>query len=129
MIYVLDTHPIVWFVEKSPLLTSAAKAVMNDPTAELVIPTIALIEVRYLYAKGRIATAFNDVQRDIISATNCTIYPIDEHIVSLVPTVLDIHDGIIVATALVYRDLFKLPTALITKDSAIKNSGLIQTIW
>ena len=129
MVYVLDTHPIVWFVEKSPLLTAAAKAVMADPTAELVIPTMALIEIRYLYAKGRIAATYAEVQRDIINATNCTIYPIDEQIVSLVPTELDIHDGIKVATALVYRDLLKLPAALVTKDSAIKNSGLIQTIW
>jgi hypothetical protein len=69
------------------------------------------------------------VQRDLVSASNCTVYPIDEQVVSLTPTSLNIHDAIMVATALVYRDIFKAPTAFITKDTDIKNSGLIQTIW
>ena len=54
MIYVLDTHPIVWFVEKSQRLAPAAKAVMEDANAELVIPTMALVEIQYLYGKGRV---------------------------------------------------------------------------
>lgn len=102
---------------------------MADSAAELVIPAMALIEIRYLYAKGRIATDYLKVQQDIINARNCTVYPVDELVVSLVPTGLDIHDAIMVATGLVYRDLFKLPTALITKDAAIADSGLIKTVW
>ena len=129
MIYVLDTHPIVWFVEKSQRLAPAAKAVMEDANAELVIPTMALVEIQYLYGKGRVKTEFASVQRDLISATNCTVYPLDEQVVSLIPTKLNIHDAIMVATALVYRDLFQLPTTLVTKDGDITDSGLIQTVW
>lgn len=129
MVYVLDTHPIVWFVEKSQLLAPAAKAIMADPGTELIIPTIVLVEIRFLYAKGRIKANYESVQRDLMSAANCTIYPLDEQVVSMVPTGLDIHDAVIVATALVYRDLFKVPTTLITKDNEIRNSGLVETVW
>ena|ERR1700694_2105595 len=129
MVYVLDTHPIVWFVEKSQLLGPAAKAIMADPGSELIIPTMALVEIRFLYAKGRIAANYGSVQGALINATNCTIYPLDEQVVSMVPTGLNIHDAVIVATALVYRDLFQVPTTLITKDNDIKHSGLVQTVW
>jgi len=129
MVYVLDTHPIVWFVSGSPRLTSAAHTAMSDPTAQLIIPAMALIEIRFLAAKHRIPIDMAYVQRNLISASNCTVYPIDEQVFSLIPTNLNIHDAIMVATALVYRDIFKFPTALITKDTDIRDSGLIQPIW
>lgn len=42
---------------------------------------------------------------------------------------LNIHDAIIVATALVYKDILKLPVSLLTKDEEITSSGLVQTCW
>ncbi|HMG72048.1 MAG TPA: PIN domain-containing protein [Pyrinomonadaceae bacterium] len=129
MVYVLDTHAIVWFLEKSPRLSSTARDVMLDPMAELVIPAIALLEIKFLYARGRIASAYEDIRRDIIDSGNCVIYPVDEQIVSLTPTTLNIHDAIIVATTLVYRDVLNSPSALITKDRAIHSSGLVDCIW
>jgi PIN domain nuclease of toxin-antitoxin system len=129
MVYVLDTHPLVWFLEKSSRLSPAAKEVMLNPKAELVIPSIVLLEIKFLYAKGRIASAYEDLRRDIINARNFVIYPVDEHIVSLTPTTLNIHDAIIVATTIVYRDVLNLPSALITKDTATQSSGLVDCIW
>lgn len=49
--------------------------------------------------------------------------------VSLIPTSLNIHDAIIVATALVYRDILKLPVKIVTKDTEITSSGLVDTCW
>jgi len=57
------------------------------------------------------------------------VHPLDEEVVAKIPTNLDIHDAIIVATALVYRDIRQLPVTLITKDTKISQSGLIQTLW
>jgi PIN domain nuclease of toxin-antitoxin system len=53
MFYVLDTHPIVWFVSGSPRLTPVAQAAMSDPTAQLIVPAMALIEIRFLSARRR----------------------------------------------------------------------------
>jgi hypothetical protein len=55
--------------------------------------------------------------------------PLDEQVISMIPTGLDIHDSIIVATAIFYRDMLRQPTTLITKDRAITQSGLIQILW
>jgi len=129
MIYVLDTHAIVWHVDNDSRLSPAAAAVLDNLAAELVIPTMALVEIRFLYAKGRIKTSPPSVQQRIIAARNCKVHPLDEEVVSQIPTGLNIHDSIIVATALVYRDVFQQPTTLITKDSEISRSGLIQTLW
>jgi PIN domain nuclease of toxin-antitoxin system len=129
MIYVLDTHPIIWFVEADPRLSTTVKAAMQEPLAEFVVPTIALVEIQFLRAKRRITSDLASVYRDFIGAANCKVHPLDEQVVSLIPTGLNIHDSIIVATALVYRDLFEQPVTLITKDREIGRSGLIQTLW
>ncbi|MEP7341377.1 MAG: PIN domain-containing protein [Acidobacteriota bacterium] len=129
MNYVLDTHSIVWFVENDPRLSQPAKSILQMPSAEFVIPTMVLIEIRHLNAKGRIKAALANVYRDFINARNCSVHPIDEDLIPLIPTGLDIHDSIIVATAIFYRDKLQLPTALITKDTKITQSGLIQTLW
>ncbi len=129
MIYVLDTHALAWYVDNDSRLSSAANTAIQDPGADLVIPTIALVEIRYLHAKGRIQSSPAMVEQKIISARKCKVHPLDEDIVSLIPTGLDIHDSIIVATAIFYRDVKRQPTTLITKDGAITRSGLIQTLW
>ena len=44
-------------------------------------------------------------------------------------TSLNIHDAIIVATALVYKNILKLPVEIVTKDTEIQTSGLVPTCW
>lgn len=39
------------------------------------------------------------------------------------------HDGIIVATGLMFRDSVNEDVRLITRDRRIRDSGLIQTVW
>jgi PIN domain nuclease of toxin-antitoxin system len=129
MIYVLDTHAVAWYVDNDPRLSSTADAAIQSPAAELVIPTIALAEILHLHAKGRINASYTMVEQKIISAKKCIVHPFDKEIVSLIPTGLDIHDSIIVATAIFYRDRMQYPATLITKDTKITQSGLIQTLW
>ena len=129
MIYVLDTHTIAWFVEDDARLSADARLILENPICELVIPTMALVEVQFLHSKRRIKAHRAAVYQQIANANNCTVYPLDEKVVSKIPTGLDIHDAIITATALVYRDLFQQQAVLITKDGKITQSGLIQTLW
>jgi PIN domain nuclease of toxin-antitoxin system len=129
MVYVLDTHAVVWFLEGSSRLSPAALAAMSDPASELVIPAIVLVEIQFLYAKKRASIDLETVRRELMSIRNCVDYPLDLQVVSLTPTSLNIHDAIIVATGLVYRDLLKQPVEIITKDHEIAASGLIATLW
>jgi PIN domain nuclease of toxin-antitoxin system len=129
MIYVLDTHAIVWYIEDDPRLSSMAQAVLDDPASEFIISTMSLIEAQFLCAKGRFKTDAAAVYREFIDSTNCIVQQVTEQLVPLIPTNLNIHDAIIVATALFYRDVLQKPITLITKDGEITRSGLVQTLW
>ena len=129
MIYVLDTHAIVWYLTTDPRLSAAAEAVLDNLNAELVIPTMVLVEIQHLHAKNKFQANLTDVEQRLIALRNCTVYPLNKKVVSQIPGGLDIHDSIIVATALVYRDLHQKPVTLVTKDTKITQSGLIQTLW
>lgn len=66
---------------------------------------------------------------EVTAAENCTLYPLDELVAARVTGDLDLHDAIIVATALVYRDVLGEAVAMVTKDEKIANSGLIPVVW
>lgn len=129
MVYIVDSHALVWFLEGNQRLSDRAKEVLSDQSAQLVIPSIALAEITYLYARKRIRTNIQQVLSDVASADNCTIYPLDEQVVQRIPENLELHDGIVVATALTYRELLDNDVVVITKDRTITESGLIPVLW
>ncbi len=129
MVYVPDTHAIVWFLDKDPRLSPAAKNTLADPNTILIVPTMVLVEITHLYARNRISISPAVVRQKVLQSTNCSVHPLDEDVVAKIPASLDIHDAIIVATALVQRDDRQQAVTLITKDTKITQSGLIQTLW
>lgn len=129
MTYVTDTHALVWFIEGNKQLSISAKDALSDPLAEIVIPTIVLVEVLFLYSKKRIQIDLNQIRSQIISARNCIVYPLDEEVVSHIPLNLDIHDAIICATALVFRDMLGHDVKVVTRDDAIIKAGVVETLW
>lgn len=126
---IVDTHPLVWFLEGNPRLSPIARDLLSADESSLVVPSIVLAEVSYLYAKKRIVVSMPTVQTHIVNTEGCLIYPLDESVVERLPSTLNIHDGIIVATAMVFRDLLGEDVAILTKDEEITQSGLIKTIW
>jgi PIN domain nuclease of toxin-antitoxin system len=129
MTYVVDTHSLVWFLEGDARLSSAARAALTDPSVQIVIPTMVLVEIVFLYSRHRITTALPAAFAHISAAPNCKIHPLDETVTQHIPTSLTIHDAIIVATAIVYRDVLGERTAIITKDAQIAASGVVAVIW
>jgi len=129
MTYVIDTHPLVWFLEGSSRLSTAAQNALIDTTAQVVVPTIVLAEITFLYARHRITIDLPHVLAHMASAANCLVYPLDGAVVERLPATLNIHDAIIVATALVFRDVLSESTAVVTKDADITASGLINVLW
>jgi PIN domain nuclease of toxin-antitoxin system len=95
MTYVLDTHPIVWFLEGSGRLRAQAGTVLRDPSHRFILPTIVLVEITYLYSKGRIAVDRAVVQQRLVAAVNCVLYPLDEQGAMRIPVGLTIHDVIL----------------------------------
>ena len=54
---VTDTHALIWYLQDSPRLSTAANGVFDRcDRGEIVIyiPTICLVEIVYLQEKGRI---------------------------------------------------------------------------
>jgi PIN domain nuclease of toxin-antitoxin system len=129
MIHVPDTHALVWFLEGNSRLSAEARLAMESPDTEVVIPAIVLAEVAFPFGRNRIGIDLRTVLEHVSGAENCTIYPLDEAVVMRLPVELNIHDGLIVATALVFRDVLKKDVAIITKDSEIRRSSIIQTVW
>lgn len=62
----------------------------------------------------------------IATDPRCLVYPIDLSVVRQAPPVLDIHDSLIVATALAQP----IPVdGILTSDEAIVASGLVPVVW
>ena len=129
MVYVIDTHALVWFLLKDARLGKAAQSAMQNPAAEIVIPTIVLAEIAFLNRRGRITLDLAVTLGYLAAASNCRAYPLDEGTVQQLPAALNIHDGIIVATALLLQNVLGKPTAVVTKDAMITASGLIPVVW
>jgi len=127
--YVVDTHALVWFLEKNPRLTDNAKSALTDTNAQIILPTIVLTEVIFLYSKKKTSINLSMVLSQVANSSNCIVYPLDEEVVSRVSANVNIHDAIIVATGLVFKDLIGHDVAVVTKDESIKQSKLIRTVW
>jgi len=126
---VTDTHPWIWFLAASPRLSANAKASLSNPSNLIVVPSIVMLEIRYLYNRKRISISFEEALQHIETAANVLLHPLDISVVTLAPAELEIHDAIIVGTALYLSDELKEPVPLITLDKTISNSGLVPVIW
>jgi len=128
MIHLLDTHALIWFLEGSKKLGPQALKILRDESQKLVIPSIVLAEAKDLASKGRTALPFKEIL-EAVTDPRCTIHPLDLAVIGAMPSGLEIHDAILCGTALVCRDSLKEEIQLITKDEAIINSGIVQTVW
>lgn len=124
--FVIDTHALVWFLDGDKRLSKIAESRMLTPNATLIIPTIVLAEVKYLFGKKRIKVTFDKVMKVINSDKRCIIYPFDIFCVEKLDNRLNLHDAIIAATAVIFRESIDPTTELITKDNSIKESGIIK---
>ena len=74
MTYIVDTHPLVWFLEGNPRLSTAAQNAFIDATAQIVVPTFVQAEITFLYARHRITIDLPRVLAHMASGANCLVY-------------------------------------------------------
>ncbi len=96
MTYVADTHALVWFLEGSPRRGMVTQNALSDTAAQVVVSTILLAEITFLCARHCIVSDLPHVLAHVASAA-----------------------VIIVAIALVFRDVLRERTAVATKDADI----------
>jgi PIN domain nuclease of toxin-antitoxin system len=129
---VVDTHAGIWYFTDPKRLSPAAKQAIDGATSNgqpFYLPSISLVEMRYLVDKGKIAGAVLDRIHAALELpdTNLQIATLDVTVaraVEKIPrgVVPDMPDRIIAATAL------SLQLPLVSRDRKIQASA-IQTIW
>lgn len=128
MIYVVDTHILIWFLDKNKRLSSVHRNILVDKSHKFVISSIVLAEIKHLVNREKIDINFEDVIDSLSNAENCVIYPIDEDIVESMPKGFEIHDSLILATGLVYKTILKEDVTLITEDKEMIQSDLMPVV-
>ena len=129
MFYVIDTHPLVWYLSKAPdkLPKNIDEILKSSERGDCIIfiPTIVLAECYYLSENRKIELDFGNILDAIENSSNFLVAPFNIDIIGLFPKIRikEIHDKIIAATAKL------LNATLITKDRKIRESKIIDTIW
>lgn len=126
--YVADSHGLLWFLAQDRRLGNEAKRIFEsaDKGEEIIIiPSIVLLECLYICEHHGIQLEFKRVLERIEEGVNYLVYPLDIETVIECENIktLELHDRIIVAAAKI------LNTRVITKDSEIIKSGLVETVW
>ena len=127
-----DSHAILWQSQRSPELSVlAADALLEaEETDGVVVSVASLVDLWYVTqtTKGISDAELRNLREQINSSPELSLHPIDEDIVDATTAIprdllADPWDRFIVATAKV------LGIALVTRDAAIRDSGLVPTIW
>jgi predicted nucleic acid-binding protein len=127
--YVADAHALGWyFTDDSRLGQQAAQIFERSERGEclILIPTVVLAELFHISRKKRIALDFAELLRKVEEKGNFVIAELDLAIIKKLPDtspLTELHDQLIVATALLYK------AQVLTKDGAIRDSGLTGTVW
>lgn len=125
---VIDTHALVWYLENSPKLSSNARLAFDAIDQGLsigLVPTIVLAELMHISERGRIILDFAQAIARLQDGRNFGIVSLDLGILIRMRnlTMLELHDRIIVATALSFG------AGLISQDETVRNSGIVECIW
>jgi len=131
--YVVDTHPLLWYVTDDNRLSFKANLLLERAEAgeiDIIVPAIVLIEAIDVVNKKRIICNIDDLLQLIYQTPQFIIKNLDIDIINLfrnyfppTPNIkLKSHDKIIVVTAQFFNNL-----PIITKDPDIQN--VHPTIW
>jgi PIN domain nuclease of toxin-antitoxin system len=128
MQYLADTVTIVRYFSDTGRMGVAARSAMDGADRKqniIFISVFTLAEILYLAEKGRISIDLLQVAEIIASTSNYQIVDLNLEIIVEAQNVkgLELHDRLIVATART------LGIPIITSDTAITKSGLLEVIW
>ena len=129
MIYVADTHSLVWFLSEDQQLSLKAKEIFEQAEkgdVVIIIPTIVLAELLHIYERKGKQDSFSPIIKKLKEGSNYTTYDLDIEVILACKTLIKIpemHDKIITATAKL------LKATVITKDQEIIDAKYVETVW
>jgi PIN domain nuclease of toxin-antitoxin system len=128
MLYVVDTHVLIWYFIGSKRLHRELKEridVTRNQGGCLLVPTIVLAEALDISEKGRVEFDFTGMYRLIQEEEEFEVIGFGFEIfdeTTRMKEVKEIHDRIIVATARFYK------AGVLTKDKLINESGEVEDL-
>lgn len=125
--YVVDSHILgAYLLDELPERPDQIFEDAENEKATLIIPSIVLAELIYVYEKARITSKIWEMFEKLDAYPSFTIHPLDESLLKIIPDIKlpELHDRIIVATC-----IYTKAKALITKDQQIMSSKLVRTIY
>ena|ERR1700758_4514242 len=132
--YILGTHALVWYLEGNERLGEQAKAVIDAPTSEMILPLIALAEAAFIIERGRTSIpTVSDLLDNVKADNRIEIYPITQEVFERSLTaeglkIPELHDRLIVSTGLHLQDLGH-NISILTVDSTIASANVLPVIW
>lgn len=129
---VADSHAIVWYVQGSPRLSQRAQSALSEAETSggIVVSVATLVDLWYVTqtTQGVTTDDLSSLRSTMVASPNVDLHAIDVAVadaaVSIPRDVLgDPWDRFILATA---RAL-ELP--LVTRDSRIQKTELVETVW
>lgn len=123
----MDTHALVWYIRGFKILSPKAFTVIKEiftNKAICYLSTMAILEAYYIGLKD---SSFDFMKfLKIINRPNIIIAPFDSEVLNqcyVLSKKFDIHDWIIVATAIITN------TPLVTKDRILRKLFPKETVW
>ena len=128
MIYVFDTHVLIWYFIGSKRLKRKLKERIEEVRntgGRLLVPTIVIAEALAIAEKGKVEFDFQGMYQLIKDEPEFEIVGFTPEIMeeAMHTEIPEIHDRIIVATAKFYM------AGLLTKDKIILESGEVGKLW
>ena len=128
MTYIIDTHILIWFLDRNKRLRSHHHRILTDKNNNFILSAIVLAEIKHLISLKRINIGFEEVIDYLSESENCIIYPVDEDVVERMPEGLNIHDALIVATGLVYKNILGQDVIMLTEDEEIIKTAVLPVV-
>ena len=125
--YVAGSHILgAYLLDQLPKKSDRIFEEVENEKATLIIPSIVIAELIYVYEKARLASKIWETFEKLDTYPSFTIHPLDEPLLKIIPGIklAELHDRIIVATCICTK-----AKALITKDQEIRSSNLVPTIY
>lgn len=126
---ILDTHTLVWFLDKSPRLGKKALSILLDDQIVKIVPLIVLCEIHYLHKKKRFTLSLEKLLQLMEKTQNFESYP---HHLAQIPYLnaqLEIHDALIVAATLEFSANNHQKVVILSRDSQIQRCKEVTCLW
>ena len=130
--HIVDAHALIWHLVGDARLGANAEKVFQNPNSVLILPIIALAEAIDVVQKKR--TKIPSVQsllQDVFNDPRIEIEPLTLKILQESLNALavpEMHDRLITATDLSFETQ-GFSVAVVTKDSSIIDSKLVNIVW